>query len=120
MDDPPHRLVTETFLLVQGGEECRVDDRGLAAAGAGDDGDDIVLPGSRRLELAREPRRERRSADWIYLWTVPAMQGLLRQFGKRSVAAIYSVFVATSLLTLMRYADWRPITLQNRRVATAA
>jgi len=33
---------------------------------AGDDGDDIVLPGSRRLELAREPRRERRSADRIY------------------------------------------------------
>jgi hypothetical protein len=48
---------------------------------------------------------------WIYLWTVPAMQGLLRQVGKRSVAAIYSVFGATSLLTLMRYADWRPITL---------
>ena len=48
---------------------------------------------------------------WIYLWTVPAMQGLLRHVGKRSVAAIYSVFGATSLLTLMRYADWRPITL---------
>ena len=28
-----------------------------------------------------------------------------------SVAAIYSVFDATPLLTLMRYADWRPIIL---------
>ena len=50
-------------------------------------------------------------AIWLYLWTVPAMQGLLRQFGQRSAAAIYSVFGATSLPTLMRYADWRPITL---------
>ena len=49
--------------------------------------------------------------DWPYLWTVPAMQGLLRQFGQRSAAAIYSVFGATSLPTLMRYADWRPIIL---------
>jgi hypothetical protein len=46
-------------------------------------------------------------AVWLYLWTVPAMQGLLGQFGQRSVAAICSVFGATSLLTLMRYADWR-------------
>jgi hypothetical protein len=44
-------------------------------------------------------------------WTVPAMQGLLRQFCQRSAAAIYSVFGATSLPTLMRYADWRPIIL---------
>jgi hypothetical protein len=50
-------------------------------------------------------------AIWLYLWTVPAMQGLLRQFGQRSAAAIYSVFGATSLPTLMRYADWRPIIL---------
>src|ERR1700686_4235223 len=42
-------------------------------------------------------------AIWLYLWTVPAMQGLLRQFGQRSAAAIYSVFGATSLPTLMRY-----------------
>src|ERR1700722_14060643 len=50
-------------------------------------------------------------AIWLYLWTVPAMQGLLRQFGQRSAATIYSVFGATSLPTLMRYADWRPIIL---------
>ena len=50
-----------------------------------------------------------RHAVWLYLWTVPAMQGHLRQFGQRSAAAIYSVFGATSLPTLMRYADWRPI-----------
>jgi hypothetical protein len=46
-----------------------------------------------------------RHAVWLYLLTVPAMQGLLRQFGQRSAAAIYSVFGATSLPTLMRYAD---------------
>ena len=58
-------------------------------------------------------RRPRQGADGdrAGVGVVPAMQGFLRQVGKCSVAAIYSVFGATSLLTLMRYADWRPITL---------
>ena len=71
------------------------------------------------MPTARDPLYQRHRfppevishAVWLYLWTVPAMQGLLRQFGQRSAAAIYSVFGATSLPTLMRYADWRPITL---------
>ena len=66
--------------------------------------DDTTVPALAKIK-ARTGRL------WTYLWTVPAMQGLLRQVGKCSVAAIYSVFGATSLLTLMRYADWRPITL---------
>ena len=48
---------------------------------AGDDGDDIVLPGSRRLELAREPRRECRSADWIYSFA--RAQSALAATGRR-------------------------------------
>jgi len=50
MDDPPHRLVAETFLAAQRGEEPRVNDRGLAAARAADDGYDI-----RRRTLANLP-----------------------------------------------------------------
>src|SRR5580693_9062432 len=57
------------------------------------------------------PPRVIHQAIWLYLWTVPAVQGLLRQFGQRSAVAIYSVFGATSLPTLIRYADWRPINL---------
>ena len=41
VEDLPHRLVAETFLAAQRGEEARIDDRGLAAARAADDGDDI-------------------------------------------------------------------------------
>jgi len=41
----------------------------------------------------------------------PSLLAMILVVGKCSVAAIYSVFGATSLLTLMRYADWRPITL---------
>jgi hypothetical protein len=43
-----------------------------------------------------------RQATWLYLWTVPAVQGFFRRSGKLSVAAIYSVFSATSLLTSIR------------------
>ncbi len=111
--------------------------RALCAGGRADRAVDHGRRGRRRLRGARSPPAARRgrcqAAErlhgddttvpvlakgktdtgrlWVYLWTVPAMQGLLRHVGKRSVAAIYSVFGATSLLTLMRYADWRPITL---------
>ena len=72
-----------------------------------------VAEGMRKISYAgyRFPPEVISHAIWLYLWTVPAMQGLLRQFGQRSAAAIYSVFDATPLLTLMRYADWRPIIL---------
>ena len=74
-----------------------------------------VAEGMRKIGYAGYPFPPRviHQAIWLYLWTVPAMQGLLRQFGQRSAAAIYLVFGATSLPTLMRYADWRPIILAD-------
>jgi hypothetical protein len=50
-------------------------------------------------------------AIWLYLWTVPAMQGLSSAIWPTLGCSYYSVFGATSLPTLMRYADWRPIIL---------
>jgi hypothetical protein len=41
------------------------------------------------------------------------------QFGQRSAAAIHSAFDATSLPTLMRYADWRPAALAEGLVRAA-
>jgi hypothetical protein len=41
----------------------------------------------------------------------PRCKGFFGNLRQRSAAAIYSVFGATSLPTLMRYADWRPIIL---------
>jgi hypothetical protein len=55
----------------------------------------------------RFPPEIMQQAISLHLWTVPRCNGFFSDLAK-SVAAIYSVFSATSLLTSMKYADWRP------------
>ena len=71
------------------------------------------------MPTARDPLYQRHRfppevishAVWLYLWTVPAMQGFLRQSANARLQLSIRSFDATPLLTLMRYADWRPIIL---------
>ena len=56
-------------------------------------------------QLGRKPVPARDYSQGDLALLVPAMQALLRQFGQPSAEAIYSVFGATLLPTLMRYAD---------------